>query len=142
MSHFVLDYSVSMRWFMPSNKEQDQAYCIKVLNSFSDSSALVPNLWHLEAVNALLGSEKRKEITEGQVEIYLTKLSKLPIFIDTETVYNAFGRTQALARAFNLSSYDAAYLEIAIRESLPIATLDKDLKKAVVKAEVELYLLS
>jgi len=139
MSHFVLDNSVAMRWFMPSNKAQDQAYSISVLQSFSNASALVPNLWHLEAVSALLGSEKRGELTEGQIEIYLAKLDKLPIFVDTQTNYNAFGRTLALARAFNLSSYDASYLELAVREGLPIATLDKNLKKAVIKADIEIY---
>jgi len=140
MSDFVLDNSVTMRWFMHSNKAHDQAYSISVLQSFSDSSALVPNLWHLEAVSALLGSERRGEVTEGQIESYLTKLDKLPIFVDTQTTHNAFGRTLALARAFNLSSYDASYLELAIRESLPIATLDKKLKKAATQSNVELFL--
>ena len=140
MSDFVLDNSVAMRWFMPSNKAQDQTYCIKTLTSFSSSSAIVPNLWHLEAVSALLGSEKREEITVGQIESYLTKLDKLPIFVDTQTAHNAFGRTQTLARAFNLSSYDASYLELAIRDALPLATLDKKLKKAAVLSDVEIYL--
>lgn len=140
MSGFVLDNSVAMRWFMPSSKEQDQAYSYRVLNSFSSVSSLVPNLWHLEAVSALLGSERRGENTEGQVESHLITLDKLPIFVDPLTVHNAFGRTLSLARAFNLSSYDAAYLELAIRESLPIASLDKNLVKAAIKSNVEIYL--
>jgi len=140
MNRFVLDNSVAMRWFMPSNKPQDQAYCRDVLNSFVSSSALVPNLWHIEAVSALLGSEKREEITEGEIESYLIKLDALPIFVDPLTVHNAFGRTLTLARAFSLSSYDATYLELAIRESIPIATLDKKLQKAAEKSAIELYL--
>ena len=123
MNSFVLDNSVAMRWFMPSNKKQDQDYCREILSSLASSSALVPNLWHIEAVSALLGSERREEITQGEVESYLVKLDRLPIFVDPLTVHNAFGRTLTLARGFNLSSYDAAYLELAIRESLPIATL-------------------
>jgi predicted nucleic acid-binding protein len=140
MSRFVLDNSVAMRWFIPCNKEQDQAYSREVLNSFSSSSALVPNLWHLEVVSAFLGSERRGENTEGQIESYLIKLDKLPIFVDPLTVHNAFSRTLALARAFNLSSYDASYLELAIRESLPIVTLDKKLKKASMQSNVKIYL--
>ncbi len=66
MSSFVLDNSVAMRWFMPSSKATDQAYSRKVLKSFSTSSALVPNLWHIEAVSALLGSERRGEVTQGE----------------------------------------------------------------------------
>ncbi len=140
MSNFVLDNSVAMRWFMPSNKAQDQNYSINVLTSLSNASALVPNLWHLEAVSAMLGSERRKEITVGQIESYLTKLDKLPIFVDSQTAHNAYGRTLSLARAFNLSSYDACYLELAIRESVPLATLDKKLKKAALQSDVETYL--
>jgi len=125
---------------MPSNKAQDQTYSINVLTSLSSASAIVPNLWHLEAVSALLGSERREEITAGQIESYLTKLDKLPIFVDSQTAHNAYGRTLSLARAFNLSSYDASYLELAIRESVPLATLDKKLKKAALQSDVEIYL--
>jgi len=138
--HFVLDNSVAMRWFMPSGKEQDQAYARKVLTSFSNVSALVPNSWHLEAVSAFLASEKRGENTQGQIENYLLKLDLLPIFVDPLTVHNAFNRTLTLARAYNLSSYDASYLELAIRESLSIATLDKKLQKAAIDSNVLLYL--
>ena len=140
MSRFVLDNSVAMRWFMPSNNEQDQTYSREVLTSLSTSSAVVPNLWHLEAVSALLASERRGENTAGQIESYLVKLDRLPIFVDPLTVHNAFGRTLVLARAFNLSSYDASYLELAIRDSLPIATLDKNLQSASKQSNVEIYL--
>lgn len=142
MSRFVLDNSVAMRWFMPSTKKQDQAYARAVLSSFSSATALVPNFWHLEAVNALLGGERREEISQGQVESYLVKLDKLPIFVDPLTVHNSFGRILSLARVFNLSSYDAAYLELAIRESLPLATLDQKLQKASVKSGVSLYIMA
>jgi predicted nucleic acid-binding protein len=125
---------------MPCNKEQDQSYSYEVLNSLLNRSALVPSLWHLEAVSALLGSERRGENTEGQIESYLITLDKLPIFVDSLTVHNSFGRTLSLARAFNLSSYDACYLELAIRESLPLATLDKNLAKAAIRSDVAIYL--
>ncbi len=142
MTQFVLDNSVAMRWFMPSNKPADQTYSENVLRSFSDPDvdALVPNLWHLEAVNVLLMYEKRENISAGQLEGYIIQLEGLPLYVDPLTVHHAFSRTLSLARAYNLSSYDASYLELAIRESLPIATLDKKLAKAAIKSNIEIYL--
>jgi len=58
MTDFVLDTSVAMRWLLESNKVADQAYAEKVLKSFTAREALVPNLWHLETANVLLGAEK------------------------------------------------------------------------------------
>jgi len=140
MTDFVLDNSVAMRWLLESNKQDDQTYAMEVLKSFSDIDALVPDLWHLEATNVLLGAEKRDEITLGDIEGFISQLENLPIHIDPLTSQQAFNRTLALARAYNLSSYDAAYLELAIRECIPLATLDKNLIKAAKKANVRLYL--
>ena len=137
---FVLDNSVSMRWLLASNKKADQKYAEKVLKSMVDSEALVPNLWHLEATNVLLSAKKRDEIDSGEIEIFISQLENLPIHTDVNTAKQAFNRILALADAYKLSSYDAAYLELAIREGLPIATLDKDLKKAVKKTGIEIYL--
>ncbi len=140
MSGFVLDNSVSMRWLLESNKVSDQKYAEIVLNSLLDADALVPNLWHLEASNVLLGAEKRSEIDAGEIERFISQLENLPIYVDPLTSHKAFTRTLALARIYKLSSYDAAYLELAIREGLPIATLDKGLRKAAKKADVKVYL--
>lgn len=142
MTQFVLDNSVAMRWFMPSNKKADQEYSKKVLKSFSnpDVEVLVPNLWHLEAAHVLLMCEKRAEITVAQLESHIIQLEGLPIYVDPLTVQNAFGRTLSLARSYNLSAYDASYLELAIRESLPIATLDKKLYRVAVESNIEIYL--
>lgn len=140
MTGFVLDNSVAMRWLLESNKASDQEYAEKVLKSLSGDDALVPNLWHLEASNVLLGAEKREEITIGEVEGFISQLENLPIQVDPLTAHQSFSRILALGRAYNLSSYDAAYLELAIREGLPLATLDKNLAKAAKKSEVEIYL--
>ncbi len=140
MTGFILDNSVAMRWLLESNKASDQEYAEKVLKSLSGNDALVPNLWHLEASNALLGAEKREEITIGEVEGFISQLENLPIQVDPLTAHQSFSRILALGRAYNLSSYDAAYLELAIREGLPLATLDKNLVKAAKKSEVEVYL--
>lgn len=140
MSYFILDNSVSMRWHLESEKVSDQKYAESVLLSLADMEALVPNLWHLEASNVLLGAEKRGETSIGEVERFIGQLENLPLHVDPLTANKSFNRTMALARAYKLSSYDAAYLELAIREGLPIATLDKELTKAAKKADVALYL--
>ena len=140
MSGCVLDNSVAMRWLLPSLKESDQAYAEAVLQSLAETEALVPHLWHLEATNVLIGAEKRGNLKTGEVERFITQLEALPIQIDPLTSHQAFSRTLSLSRAYNLSSYDAAYLELAIREGLPLATLDEDLRKAAQRADVLLYL--
>ena len=140
MTEFVLDNSVAMRWFLESDKPVDQKYAEQVLVSMSDASAIVPNLWHLEACNVLLGAEKRSDVEPGEVERFISQLESLPIRVDAITAHQVFSRTMALSRIYKLSSYDAAYLELAVREGLPIATLDKDLRKAAKKTEVEIYL--
>jgi len=139
MSGFVLDNSVAMRWLLESEKPSDQKYVESVLKSLLDADALVPNLWHLEAANVLLGAEKRSEIDAGEIERFISQLENLPIHVDPLTAHQAFNRTLALARIYKLTSYDAAYLELAIREGLSIATLDKDLRKAAKKAGVNIH---
>ena len=140
MSDFVLDNSVAMRWHLESEKASDQKYAESVLISLADVDAVVPNLWHLEATNVLLGAEKRGDSTTGEVERFIDQLERLPLHVDPLTANKSFSRIMALARAYKLSSYDAAYLELAVREGLPIATLDKDLIKAAKKADVEIHL--
>jgi len=141
MSRYVLDNSVAMRWLLVSQKKTDQAYAEKVLKSLAETEAVVPHLWHLEAANVLLGAEKRGELETGEVERFLAQLESLPIQVDPLTAHQAFSRTLGLSRAYKLSSYDAAYLELSIREGLPLATLDKDLRKAAKQADVPLYLI-
>ena len=140
MSGCVLDNSVAMRWLLASLKKSDQAYAEAVLQSLVETEALVPHLWHLEATNVLIGAEKRGDLKTGEVERFITQLEALPIQIDPLTSHQAFNRTLSLSRAYNLSSYDAAYLELAIREGLPLATLDRGLRKAAQRSNVLLYL--
>ncbi len=140
MINFVLDNSVAMRWHFQSEKAADQKHAEAVLISLSDAAALVPNLWHLEAANVLLGAERRGETTIAEIEGFISQLENLPLLVDPSTSAHSFSRTMTLARAYKLSSYDAAYLELAIREGISIATLDSDLIKAARKAGVDLYL--
>ena len=139
MTDFVLDNSVSMRWLLASEKASDQKYAENVLESMMDVDALTPNLWHLETISVLLGAEKRGEISLGEIERFISQLENLPIYVDPLTAHQAFSRTLVLSREYNISSYDASYLELAMREGLPLSSLDKKLVKAAKKADVEIY---
>lgn len=140
MTDFVLDNSVTMRWLLKTEDTSDQQYAEDVMATLVSVDAVVPNLWHLEVCNVVSRSERRGDIDIALSEGFLAQLENLPIFADPLTSNQAFSRTLGLARNYNLSSYDAAYLELAIREGLPIATLDDALAKAAKKARVELYL--
>jgi len=140
VNRYVLDNSVAMRWLLASQKKTDQQYAENVLNNLIKSEALVPHLWHLEATNVLLSAERRKELDISEVERFISQLENLPIKVDPLTANQAFNRTLSLSRAYKLSSYDAAYLELAMREGLALATLNKNLKKAAIQADVKIYL--
>lgn len=140
MTDFVLDNSVAMRWLLSSAKASDQKYAKNVLITLSDVDAIVPNLWHLEVSNVLLGAEKRSDIKQGDSEGFIIQLENLPIHVDPLTAHQSFSRAISIARSYKLTSYDASYLELAIRDGLPLATLDSDLRKAARKANVDIYL--
>ena len=140
MSGFVLDTSVAMRWLLASPRKADQVDADMVLQSLAEIGAVVPHLWDLEVVNVLLGAEKREALEPAEVEQFIAQLDSLPIRIDSLTARRAFSQTLTLARMCKLSSYDAAYLELAIREGMPLATLDRDLKSAAKQLEASFYL--
>jgi len=132
----VIDISVAIAWCFPD--EQDD-YSQSVLDALSSERAIVPDLWHLEVANTLLVGERRKRSTQANTVTWLGFLAALPIAIDEETKAHAFGDTLSLAREHNLSAYDAAYLELAMRRGLPLATLDAKLKTAAQAVGVPLY---
>lgn len=88
----------------------------------------------------MVAAERPSQLSAGEVEVFISQLEGLPIKFDTLTAYQAFSRILGMSRIYNLSSYDAAYLELAVREGLPIASLDKDVIKAAKKAGVDIYL--
>jgi predicted nucleic acid-binding protein len=99
----------------------------------------VPNLWHLEVAHTLLVGERRKRSTQADTVAWLGFLALLPISVDDETKAHALRETVSLAREHNLSAYAAAYLELAIRRALPLATLDEKLKTAARTVGVSLF---
>lgn len=132
----VIDSSISIAWCFPD--EQDD-YSQTVLDALASEQAFVPALWHLEIANTLLVGERRKRSTQANTVTWLGFLASLPITVDEETRLHAFGNTISLAREHNLSAYDAAYLELAMRRGVPLATLDDKLKAAALAVGVLLY---
>jgi predicted nucleic acid-binding protein len=133
---FVLDRSVVLAWYFA---DESDPYADAVARSMKKAAAVVPALFPLEIANILVVGERRKRSTEAQSTAFLARLAKLPITVDGQTVGRAWSDTISLARAHGLSTYDAAYLELAIRESLPLASLDYQLKNAAYSAGVTRY---
>jgi predicted nucleic acid-binding protein len=136
VTEFVVDCSVTLAWCLPDEKAP---YPQAVLDSLARAGAVVPSLWHLEVGNGLLVGERRKRSTEADTMKWLTFLKSLPIVVDDETVSRAWSDVLHLARAHGLSTYDAAYLELALRRGLPLASLDGPLKAAAKAAGVPEY---
>jgi predicted nucleic acid-binding protein len=133
---FVLDGSVTLAWFF---EDEADAYAEAVQDSLETAVAVVPSLWPLEVANALVVGERRRRTTEAKANAFLALLQALPVTIDDETATRAWRDSLPLARAHQLSVYDATYLELALRRDLPLATLDKNLKAAASAAGVALY---
>ena len=134
MSDFVLDCSIAAAWLFD---DEATAQTNDLLEQLKDGRAFVPNLWHLELGNVLIQAERRKRITSTQISIRLELISRLPIVTDTETDSRAFREILILARTETLTTYNAAYLELAIRRGTPLATLDKALIRAANRVEVK-----
>ena len=119
MTALVIDSSAALSWcFEDEASPETDALFERV----RDLGAVVPGLWHLEVANVLLQAEKRGRITAGDVTMRLDLIAALPITTDSETTARAWREILALARAQGLTTYDAAYLELAIRRGLPLQT--------------------
>lgn len=136
---FVLDNSVAMRWFFGNGSPRDMAYAGRVLDAMKADEAVVPGLWGLEVANVLVRAEAAGLVGEARSEAFVGMLRKLDISVDPATPVHALATTLQLARRLKLSAYDAAYLELALRAGLPLATLDEKLLKAARKSDVAIF---
>ncbi len=133
---FVADSSVGVGWIHPS---QSNVLTHQLLEEAKSGIPVhVPSLWHLEISNALLVFVRRKLMTDPQRSVGLALLSQLRVMTDGETHRLAFSTIAELAEKYSLSVYDAAYLELSRRKSLPLATCDEALKNAARKAGIRL----
>ena len=120
-------------------EDEVDAYADSVLTRVVRSAVTVPSIWPFEVINILGIGERRKRLSSADVAKFLAMLSALDIRIDQAAPERVFGPMRLLARQQNLSAYDAAYLELAVREGLPLATRDGQLKKAARGVGVSLF---
>ena len=133
MNSFVVDNSVVISWCF---KDETNKYGDAVLDRLTKSTAIVPPIWPLEGVNVLLVAERRNRLKQVDSVRFITLLSQLPIVVEHERPGEKMKDLLALVKANHLSSYDAAYLDLAMRKDCPIATLDKKLIEAAKKVNV------
>ena len=134
MSAFVLDCSIAVAWLFDDEARPETD---ALLDRLKDDSALVPGLWRLEIGNVLARAERHKRASGAQVAAHLDLLNRLPIVTDTETDRRASREILTLARSERLTTYDAAYLELAMRRGIALATLDNALIQAARHLDVE-----
>lgn len=132
---FVLDCSVTMAWCF---EDERTAATDALLARVVDAGAIAPFLWPLEVTNVLLSAARRKRIPPDAVNQVAQRIAALPVAMDTDGAALVWGNTLQLAERHSLTSYDACYLELAVRRALPLATLDLALRKAAEAAGVEL----
>jgi predicted nucleic acid-binding protein len=132
----VLDCSIVMAWYFV---DESSAYADAVARQLPDHTAVVPLNWSLEVANSLIVGERRKRSTQAQAASFIKNLAAMPITIDDETNLHVWTTTLNLARTHNLSAYDAAYLELALRRGLPLASLDEKLNDAAKAVGIALY---
>jgi predicted nucleic acid-binding protein len=133
VSDLVLDASLALQWFLED--EASRQYSLSVLASLATKRAVVPMLWFYEVGNGLLMAHRRKWITFDQVDGFLTRLKALPIDA-AEQVPSEVLELPAIAQKHSLTNYDAAYLALAMRLGLPLATTDAELRRAAAAAGV------
>ncbi len=130
----VLDCSMSMAWAF---RDESTPETLAILERVGRESAAVPGIWPLEVCNAVLVALRRGRFSEEDVPLFLNLVEGLPLVADGLSHTEAFEKILPLARECRLSSYDASYLELALRKEAPLATLDAGLARAARAAGVE-----
>jgi predicted nucleic acid-binding protein len=126
---FVLDASVAVAWCFV---DETSTYTEGVLDLLIEETAVVPVVWPFEVANALLMGERRLRATSRQTTDSLQHLLDLPIAVDDATFSTAWGPVLSIGRQHGVAVYDAAYLELAQRRGVPIATIDVRQRDAAV----------
>jgi len=140
MAEFVLDASVAISWCFPGDPAEDTPYSRAVLSRLAVDDAIVPEIWAFEIANNIFVSySRRKRISERQVREYLDLLKALPIRVEARSMIENID-LESLARRRNLAAYDAAYLRLAQRMNLPLATTDGTLRDAALSEGIALNL--
>ena len=130
---FVVDNSVVMSWCF---RDETNRYGDRILDRLEDATGFVPAIWPLEVCNVLAVAERNKRISEAGSARFLALLSELPITVERESPDRMMKEIFALARKHRLSTYDASYLDLAMRKGLSMATLDNNLSAAARRSKV------
>ena len=130
-----MDASLTMAWYF---EDESTTATEELLDRVSDRGAMVPGHWRLEVASALHVAVRRQRIDAVYRDASLAELTLMPITIDGDTNTYAWSATLRLAERFSLTVYDAAYLELAQRHALPLATLDQELRAAAPALNIEL----
>jgi predicted nucleic acid-binding protein len=125
-ARFVVDNSVVMAWCF---EDEASGYADTALECLENGEAVVPAIWPLELGNVLLVAERKRRLGKADVVRFLELVSSLPLSVEQESPGRMLTDIIALARDLELSTYDASYLDLAMRLGLPIATQDKSLMK-------------
>jgi len=133
---FVLDASVAVAWCFEDESSDFADGILDLLRTGSE--AITPAIWPLEVANALVMAEWRKRISEAKVMSHLSDIRHLPVLIEPMDLARAFDQILSVARQRHLTEYDAAYLELALRRGLPLATLDHQIRRAARQAGIPL----
>lgn len=136
MNSVVVDNSIILSWGL---QDEGCRYADALLETIGEWEAIVPSIWPLELTNGLLMAERRKRINPSDVAHFFSILENMPIHLEPQTMTTTMHEILPLARMHGLTTYDASYLDLAMRMGLPIATLDKALRKAARKAKVPLF---
>ena len=133
MSGLVLDASSVLAWCF---EDEAGASADALIDQVVALGAIVPAIWPLEVANALVVAERKARIAPEESVAFIEMIRQLPVAVDAGTASRAFSETITLARSHGLSSYDAAYLELAVRSALPLATGDRQLARAAAELGV------
>ena len=130
----IVDCSITMAWCFGDEATVETA---RIQDRLIAEAAVVPSHWFLEVVNVLVFAERHKRIVVADATTFLHLLGGLDIQVDHEASARAFSDVLPLCRSHSLTSYDAAYLELAMRRQLPLASLDDALRIAAKRLGIQ-----
>ena len=133
---FVLDASVTLAWMF---EDETNEFADRVQDRIQISEVIAPAIWPLETLNAVLMAERRGRLLPAKRPEIVRRLRALPINVDSSDRARTFDSIMPLAVALGVTTYDASYLELALRRSLPLATIDQRMTAAASAAGVPLF---
>ena len=132
---FVVDASVALAWCF---EDEESVAAYRVLARLESDAAVAPPIWPLEVANGLRSAERRGRIDEREMPGLVRLFTTLPIEVEAVGLVRTLGDVLPMARSLGLSTYNAAYVDLALRRGLPLATADEYLAQAAEAAGVEL----